>query len=65
VEQDKVALGLGRWRPPSGLARGTLGAPALRALLRNLYSGVFVHRGGTSAKGRFRARTARTPATSS
>ena len=44
-----------------GLATGQLGAPALRALLRNLYGGVFVHRGGTSAKDRFRARHGQTP----
>ena len=63
VEQDKIALGLAvARRPPSGGSRAAqLGAPALRALLRNLYSGVFVHRGGTSAKDRFRARHGQTP----
>ena len=38
------------------LATGSLGTPALRAMLRNLYGGVFVHRGGTGAKDRFRER---------
>ena len=62
VEQDKIALGLAALGAAErGLARGQLGAPALRALLRNLYSGVFVHRGGTSAKDRFRARHGQTP----
>ncbi len=62
VEQDKVALGLGLLAAAErGLARGQLGAPALRAMLRNLYSGVFVHRGGAGAKERFRARHGQTP----
>jgi len=62
VEQDKVALGLSLLATAErGLARGTLGAPALRALLSNLYAGVFVKRGGTSAKERFRARHGQTP----
>jgi MoaA/NifB/PqqE/SkfB family radical SAM enzyme len=62
VEQDKIALGLAALGAAErGLARGLLGAPALRAMLRNLYSGVFVHRGGTSAKDRFRARHGQTP----
>ena len=43
------------------LAAGSLGAPALRAMLRNLYSGVFVHHGGASAKDRFRERHGQTP----
>jgi MoaA/NifB/PqqE/SkfB family radical SAM enzyme len=62
VEQDKVALGLALLATAErGLARGTLGGPALRALLGNLYAGVFVKRGGTSAKDRFRARNGQTP----
>jgi len=62
VEQDKIALGLAALGAAErGLARGQLGAPALRAMLRNLYSGVFVHDGGTSAKDRFRARHGQTP----
>ena len=62
VEQDKIALGLAMLGAAErGLARGQLGAPALRAMLRNLYSGVMVHRGGTSAKDRFRARHGQTP----
>ncbi len=62
VEQDKVALGLGLLAAAErGLARGQLGAPALRAMLRNLYSGVFVHREGTGAKQRFRARHGQNP----
>jgi MoaA/NifB/PqqE/SkfB family radical SAM enzyme len=62
VEQDKVALGLALLGAAErGLARGQLGAPALRAMLRNLYSGVFVHRGGARAKERFRARHGQTP----
>lgn len=57
VEQDKIALGLALLSAAErGLARGQLGAPALRALLKNLGSGVLVHRGGTSAKDRFRQR---------
>lgn len=57
VEQDKVALGLALLGAAErGLARGQLGAPALRALVRNLGRDVLVHRGGTSAKDRFRAR---------
>jgi MoaA/NifB/PqqE/SkfB family radical SAM enzyme len=62
VEQDKIALGLAALGAAErALARDQLGAPALRAMLRNLYSGVFVHRGGTSAKDRFRARHGQTP----
>jgi sulfatase maturation enzyme AslB (radical SAM superfamily) len=63
VEQDKIAMGLALLGAAErGLARGQLGAPALRALLRNLYSGVFVHRGGASAKARFRAGHGQSPA---
>jgi radical SAM protein with 4Fe4S-binding SPASM domain len=62
VQQDKVALGLAMLGAAErGLARGQLGAPALRAMLRNLYGGVFVHDGGVSAKDRFRARFGQTP----
>jgi MoaA/NifB/PqqE/SkfB family radical SAM enzyme len=62
VEQDKVALGLAMLGAAErGLARGQLGAPALRAMLRNLYGGVFVHGGGVSGKERFRARFGQTP----
>jgi MoaA/NifB/PqqE/SkfB family radical SAM enzyme len=62
VEQDKIALGLGLLGAAErGLATGNLGAPALRAMLRNLYGGVLVHRGGTSAKDRFRERHGQTP----
>ena len=62
VEMDKIALALGALGAAErGLARGQLSAAALRAMLRNLYSGVFVHRGGTSAKDRFRARHGQTP----
>jgi MoaA/NifB/PqqE/SkfB family radical SAM enzyme len=62
VEQDKIALGLALLGAAErGLASGRLGAPALRAMLTNLYRGVFVHRGGTSAKDRFRARHGQTP----
>jgi MoaA/NifB/PqqE/SkfB family radical SAM enzyme len=62
VEQDKVALALALLGAAErGLARGQLGAPALRALLRNLVSGVFVHRGDPSAKDRFRARHGQNP----
>jgi MoaA/NifB/PqqE/SkfB family radical SAM enzyme len=57
VQQDKASMGLALLAAAErGLARGHLGAPALRAMLENLYAGVFVHRGGTSAKDRFRAR---------
>jgi MoaA/NifB/PqqE/SkfB family radical SAM enzyme len=62
VEQDKIAIGLALLGAAErGLARGQLGAPALRAMLRNLYSGVFVHEGGARAKDRFRARHGQTP----
>jgi MoaA/NifB/PqqE/SkfB family radical SAM enzyme len=62
VEQDKIALGLALLGAAErGLARGQLGAPALRAMLKNLYTGVFVHEGGTSAKDRFRALHGQTP----
>jgi MoaA/NifB/PqqE/SkfB family radical SAM enzyme len=62
VEQDKIALGLGLLSAAErSLASGNLGAPALRAMLRNLYSGVFVRHGGTSAKDRFRERHGQTP----
>jgi MoaA/NifB/PqqE/SkfB family radical SAM enzyme len=62
VEQDKIALGLGFLSAAErALASGQLGAPALRAMLRNLYGGVLVHRGGTSAKDRFRERHGQTP----
>jgi MoaA/NifB/PqqE/SkfB family radical SAM enzyme len=62
VEQDKIALGLALLSAAErGLATGQLGAPALKAMLRNLYGGVFVRRGGTSAKDRFRARHGQTP----
>ena len=62
IEQDKIALGLGLLRAAErGLASGSLGAPALRAMLRNLYGGVLVHRGGGTAKDRFRERHGQTP----
>ena len=62
VEQDKVAIGLALLGAAErGLARRQLGAPALRAMLTNLYSGVFVHDGGSAAKARFRARHGQTP----
>ncbi|MGD8898136.1 MAG: radical SAM protein, partial [Acidobacteriota bacterium] len=62
VEQDKIAMGLALLSAAErSLATGSLGAPALRAMLRNLYGGVFVHRGGTSAKDRFRERHGQTP----
>jgi MoaA/NifB/PqqE/SkfB family radical SAM enzyme len=62
VEQDKITMGLALLSAAErGLASGQLGAPALRAMLRNLYGGVFVHRGGASAKDRFRARHGQTP----
>ncbi len=61
VEQDKVALGLALLGAAErGLALGQLGAPALRAMLKNLYTGVFVHEGGRSAKERFMARHGQT-----
>jgi MoaA/NifB/PqqE/SkfB family radical SAM enzyme len=63
VEQDKIALGLGLLAAAErSLANGQLGAPALKAMLRNLYGGVLVHRGGTNAKDRFAARNGQTPA---
>jgi len=62
VEQDKIALGLALLAAAErGLSTGQLGAPALRAMLRNLYAGVFVHQGGVSAKDRFRARHGQNP----
>ena len=66
VEQDKVALALALLGAAErGLARGQLGAPALRALLRNLVSGVFVHRGGRAPRTASAPATARPRATSS
>lgn len=63
VEQDKVSLALALLGAAErGLARGQLGRPALRALLKTLGSDILVHRGGTSAKDRFRARHGQTPA---
>ena len=42
VEQDKIAMGLALLSAAErGLATGQLGAPALRAMLRDLYGGVF------------------------
>jgi radical SAM protein with 4Fe4S-binding SPASM domain len=62
VEQDKVALGLAALGAAErGLARRQLGAPALRAMLKNLYGGIFVHGGDVGAKERFRARHGQTP----
>jgi MoaA/NifB/PqqE/SkfB family radical SAM enzyme len=62
VEQDKIALGLALLSAAErSLAGGQLGAPALRAMLRNLYAGVLVHRGGAGAKDRFRTRHGQTP----
>jgi MoaA/NifB/PqqE/SkfB family radical SAM enzyme len=62
VEQDKIALGLALLAAAErSLARGTLGRPALKAMLANLYADVLVHRGGTDAKARFRARNGQTP----
>jgi MoaA/NifB/PqqE/SkfB family radical SAM enzyme len=63
VEQDKVSLALGLLGAAErGLARGRLGRPALRALLKTLGSDILVHRGGTRAKDRFRARHGQSPA---
>ncbi len=57
IEQDKVALALALLGAAErGLARGQIGAPALRALVKTLASDTLVKRGGTSAKDRFRAR---------
>lgn len=62
VEQDKIGLGLAMLSlAERALAGGRLGAPALRALLRTLYCDVLVHRGGTDAKARFRARHGQAP----
>src|SRR3990172_5061232 len=57
VEQDKVALSLALLQVAErGLAEGRLGRPAIRALLKTLFTDVLVHRGDESAKDRFRAR---------
>jgi MoaA/NifB/PqqE/SkfB family radical SAM enzyme len=62
VEQDKIALGLALLAVAErSLATGQLGAPALKAMLRNLYGSALVRRGGASAKDRFRARHGQTP----
>ena len=50
VEQDKIALGLALLSAAErSLAGGQLRGPALRAMLRNLYGGVLVRRGGADA----------------
>ena len=57
VEQDKVALSLALLQVAErGLAEGRLGRPAIRALLKTLFTDVLVHRGDENAKDRFRAR---------
>lgn len=57
VEQDKVALALALLGAAErGLARGQIGAPALKALIKTLGGDILVHRGGASAKDEFRAR---------
>jgi radical SAM protein with 4Fe4S-binding SPASM domain len=57
VEQDKVSMSLALLQVAErALAERRLGRPALRALLKTLFTDVLVHRGDESAKDRFRAR---------
>jgi hypothetical protein len=57
VEQDKAAFSLALLHTAErALAERRLGRPALRALLKTVLSDIQVHRGGESAKDRFRAR---------
>lgn len=57
VEQDKVSLALALLGAAErGLARGDLGAPAIRAVIRTLGGDVLLKHGEASAKERFRAR---------
>jgi MoaA/NifB/PqqE/SkfB family radical SAM enzyme len=57
VEQDRAALALALLRlAERGLAEKRLGRPAVRALLKTIFSDVLVHRGDRPAKDRFRAR---------
>jgi len=62
VEQDKVGLGLALLQlAERGLGERRLGAPAVRALLKTLFTDLLVHGGGESAKDRFRARHGSNP----
>jgi MoaA/NifB/PqqE/SkfB family radical SAM enzyme len=62
VEHDVIGLGLALLAAAErALANGQLGAPALRAMLRNLYCDVLVHRSGTDTAMRFRARHGQAP----
>jgi len=57
VEQDKAALSLALLQVAErALAEGRLGRPALRGLLKTLFTDNLIHSGDESAKDRFRAR---------
>jgi radical SAM protein with 4Fe4S-binding SPASM domain len=57
VEQDKAAMSLALLHLGERLlAERRVGRPALRALLKTLFTDVLVHRGDETAKDRFRAR---------
>jgi radical SAM protein with 4Fe4S-binding SPASM domain len=62
VEQDRVAMGLALLDVAErALATGRVGRPALRALLKTLFTDVLVRRGEGNAKERFRARHGHNP----
>ena len=62
VEQDGIGLGLALLAAAErALARGQVGAPALRGLLRNLYRDVLVRRSGTNTWMRFYERHGQAP----
>jgi radical SAM protein with 4Fe4S-binding SPASM domain len=62
VEMDKAAMSLALLSVGErALASGNVGRPAIRALLKTLFTDVLVHRGDGSAKDRFRARHGSTP----
>ena len=62
VEQDKVAISLALLGVAErALATGWVKRPALRALLKTLFTDVLLHRGDESAKDRFRARHGQNP----
>lgn len=62
VEQDRVAMGLALLGlAERALARGWVGRPALRALLKTLFTDVLVRNGDGTAKDRFRARHGQNP----
>jgi radical SAM protein with 4Fe4S-binding SPASM domain len=62
VEQDRVAMGLALLAVGErALSRGRVGRPALRALIKTLFTDVLARRGDAGAKDRFRARHGQNP----